>query len=440
MKRSRVGLAVWLLAVAVYGIGVAGRTSFGVAGLTAIDRFGISAATLSLFTIVQVTLYAGAQIPVGFLLDKFGSRILLGSGALILAVGQLGMAFASSVQMALAARILVGLGDATAFTSVIRIVPAWFSPRRAPVLMQLTGIIGGLGQVISSLPFVYIMDRAGWTSAFAALAILGVAVSGLAFAFIRDNPSKWHYTKLDTTYVPNVVSGSTAPSTMTVRQALFEPATQLAFWTHWSGNFPNTLFVLLWGVPFLQIHDGYSQVEASALLVIVTFSGMVLGPLVGELTARHTLRRVWIINGSNLLVFSTWAAILLLPAPTPRPLTWFLLVMLALSGVSSSVAFDFVRTAIPLERFGIANGLANMGGFIATLCLAGIVGLSLDYTSQGSPLAPVDFKIAMSYQVIFWLIGMIGIEFARRKMRRREAEEGIRVPPLREVMARYRRP
>ena len=72
MSRHKVAVFVWLMAVAVYAVAVAGRTSFGVAGLTAIDHFEINATTLSLFTVVQVGVYAAAQIPVGLLLDKYG--------------------------------------------------------------------------------------------------------------------------------------------------------------------------------------------------------------------------------------------------------------------------------------------------------------------------------------------------------------------------------
>ena len=139
MNRHKVAIFVWLMAVAVYAVAVAGRTSFGVAGLVAIDRFDINAATLSLFTVVQVGVYAAAQIPVGVLLDKYGPRIMLGSGALILAVGQIGMALSDTVGLALAARVLVGLGDATAFTSVIRIVPSWFSPPEGAIIHAAHG-------------------------------------------------------------------------------------------------------------------------------------------------------------------------------------------------------------------------------------------------------------------------------------------------------------
>ncbi|MDP9807002.1 sugar phosphate permease [Trueperella bonasi] len=440
MTRHKVAVFVWLIAVAVYAVAVAGRTSFGVAGLTAIDRFDISAATLSLFTVVQVGVYAAAQIPVGLLLDKFGPRVLLGSGAIILAAGQVGMALADTVGFALAARVLVGLGDATAFTSVIRIVPSWFAPRRAPLFTQLTGIIGGLGQFISSVPFAYLLANVGWAPAFGGLAILGVAVSGLAFAFIRDTPKKWTLTHIeedDEDLARQMTSTVSDTDDMTISQTLREPASWLGFWTHWVGNFPQTVFLLLWGVPFLQIHQGMSQAGSSAILLVVTGAAIILGPLVGELTARHSMRRIWIVNGISCTLAAVWALVLVLPAPAPLWMIVVLLVVIAATGPASSIGFDYARTSIPVRRLGTANGLINMGGFIAALITAWLIGVVLDWSSQGAPLGAGDFKLAMSTQVFAWIVGMVMLEVFRRKTRKRDAERGITVPPLRKVIARY---
>ncbi|MDD9204865.1 MFS transporter, partial [Georgenia sp. 10Sc9-8] len=79
---------------------------------------------LALFSVVQLAVYAAAQVPVGLLLDRVGSRRMIAGGAVVLAVGQLMLALVDTLPMALVARVLVGLGDATAFVSVLRLVPA----------------------------------------------------------------------------------------------------------------------------------------------------------------------------------------------------------------------------------------------------------------------------------------------------------------------------
>lgn len=125
---------VWIAAVTAYSIAVLQRTTMGVAGLEATDRFGASATIVSTFVVLQLGVYALAQIPAGVLLDRYGSRVTLTSGAVLMALGQVLMSQTETVGVAMIARIVLGAGDALTFASAIRLVPAWFPPGRVPLL------------------------------------------------------------------------------------------------------------------------------------------------------------------------------------------------------------------------------------------------------------------------------------------------------------------
>ena len=64
---------VWGVALAAYLLAIFHRSSLAVAGLAAADRFDISAAQLATFTMLQLLVYAGMQIPVGLLVDRYGA-------------------------------------------------------------------------------------------------------------------------------------------------------------------------------------------------------------------------------------------------------------------------------------------------------------------------------------------------------------------------------
>jgi MFS family permease len=80
---------IWVVGLAAYMVGVMQRTSFGVAGLDAAARFDATPAVLSGFVVLQLLVYASLQVPAGVLLDRFGARKLVVTGALIMAAGQL---------------------------------------------------------------------------------------------------------------------------------------------------------------------------------------------------------------------------------------------------------------------------------------------------------------------------------------------------------------
>ncbi len=117
---------VWAVGLLVYGLAVFHRSSLGVAGLVAADRFGISASQLATFTMLQLLVYAGMQVPVGLLCDRFGSRSVLLVGTTLIALAQAGFAFPHTYVTALVARGFVGVGDAMTFVCVLRLVNSWF--------------------------------------------------------------------------------------------------------------------------------------------------------------------------------------------------------------------------------------------------------------------------------------------------------------------------
>jgi MFS family permease len=123
---------VWGLGVAAYTVAVFNRGSLGVASLQAQQRFHASAAELSMFAVLQLAVYAAMQVPVGVVLDRFGTRRLVAAGAVVMAAGQVTLALAHGVGWAVLARVLVGVGDAMTFISVLRLVPQWFRPAGFP--------------------------------------------------------------------------------------------------------------------------------------------------------------------------------------------------------------------------------------------------------------------------------------------------------------------
>ncbi|WP_115727090.1 MFS transporter [Actinomyces culturomici] len=396
-ERSRTPILVWACAMCVYVLAVAARTSLGVTGVEAMDRFGIDARGLALFSSLQVGVYGLAQIPVGSALDRFGPKRLLAVGAVLVALAQTAMAFVPSFSGAMAARVLLGIGDATAFVSVLRLVIAWFPPRSVPLFSQLTSILGMIGQIISSWPFLRLLHGVGWSQAFLAMSGLGLAAALVVLARV-DMPGGFAPARA----VPDTPS---AP----LSAALATPWTWLGFFTHLSGGVAAMTFTLLWGVPFMTLGLGASPHEAANVLVLFTGANMAFGPLAGRLTTRRPRLRIPFALGILVLVLVSWAMVLLRDAPTPLWMVALLAIILAGSQVSSTVAFDFVRQGVGPERLGTATAAANTGGFIGTLVSVELIGFALDRLADDGSYGWNDFRLALWLQAPLLLVGGIGI-------------------------------
>jgi MFS family permease len=408
-RRERFGVRpwiVWATGLLAYIVAVLDRTTLGVSGLEAADRFGASPGVLSTFVVLQVIVYAGAQVPAGLLLDRFGSKALIVAGAALMASGQLALAFTESLPAAITARAVLGLGDAVTFISVLRLVPHWFPARQVPLVTQLTGICGQLGQVLSAVPFFGLLTDEGWTVAYVSVAAIGVLSMMLTLALVKNTPN-----------------GRTVPTqTMAIRETLasvktvwLRPGTRLGFFTHMGTQFSVTVFALMWGVPYLTVAQGLSPGMAGVLLTISVVAAISSGIAVGIFTGRLPHRRsrlVLAIIGSNAVA---WTVVLALPGQAPLWLLVVLIVVISVGGPGSMVGFDFARTFNPSATLGTAQGMVNMGGFVASLLVMQAMGLILDAAGDFSF---ESFRLAWTVQYAIWILAVVGILITRRKARR----------------------
>jgi len=424
--RARLGALVWGVGMIGYVFAVMQRTSFGVAGLDAAERFSISPAALSTFVFLQVAVYIAAQVPGGLLVDRWGSRRVLVGGSLMLAAGQLLLAFAPALPVVVLARLLVGAGDGVMFVAVLGLVPRWFVPGRIPLVTQLTGILGQLGQILSAVPFIGLLHAAGWSPAFSAAAAASVVAAALTIALVRNAPAgSW-------TPAPAVSLRETGRQLGAVWR---RPGTRLGFFGHMGTQFSMMVFTVLWGVPYLVSGQGLSAGAAGGLISLFAVCAILIGPVVGLLTARHPLRRSWLVLGIIAANVATWTAVLALPGPAPRWLLVALVVVLAAGGPGSVVGFDIARTTNPSSNLGLAQSIVNLGGFLASLLVLIVMG---GLMSALGGFTPEAFHVAWLVQYPVWLFAVVGVLVTRRKARRLDAARGVVPRPLREVLGRPR--
>jgi MFS family permease len=405
-----------------YVLAVMQRTTFGVAGLDAADRFGISPAALSAFVFLQVAVYIAAQLPGGLLVDRWGARTVLVLGGTLLAGGQLLLAVAPALPFVVLARVVVGAGDAVMFVAVLGLIPHWFAARRVPLVTQLTGIFGQIGQILSAVPFVALLHSAGWSVAFGAAAAASMLAAAVTFAVVRNGPrGSW-------SPAPAVSAREVARQ---VREVWLRPGTRLGFFGHMGTQFSMMVFSLLWGVPYLVSAQGLSPAEAGGLVTLFVISAILIGPVIGLLTGRHPLRRSWLVLGIVAADVTVWTAVLALDGPAPRWLLVVLVVVLAAGGPGSVVGFDIARTSNPSPNLGVAQSIVNLGGFLASLTVLATMGAVLDALGGFTPEA---FRVAWLLQYPVWLFAVVGIVVTRRKARRIDAARGVVPRPLRELV------
>jgi len=399
-------ILAWGAGVVAYIIAVMNRSSFGVAGLVAAERFHTSATVLSLFVVVQLSVYALMQLPAGMALDLWGPRRMIAIGVTLMTIGQLAMAFAPSVALAIAARVLIGAGDATIFVSVVRLVWNWFPANRAPLFTQLTGILGQLGQITSAVPFAAFLRTAGWTPAFTAMSLAGALGGIFCLLTVRNSPSDRPVS------IPS--SGLAG-----LGDAVKNPGTWLGFFCHMLGGVSSTVFMLMWGVPFMVQGLGYAPATASSLLTSFAFASVIAGPVIGAITSRRPASRTWVVLTMGAIIAAIWLVLLLPRNPVPVWVTVLSAALFSSGGNASLIGLDLAASLNSPERRSSVQGIANMGGFVAAVISMFAIGAVLDSHVAGSDHANVgpmygDYRVAMAVIFVPLIIGATGILITRR--------------------------
>ncbi|MBS9533479.1 MFS transporter [Mycobacterium sp. M1] len=409
---------VWGTGLLAYIVAVLDRTTFGVSGLDAAHRFGAGPSVLSSFVMLQIVVYASMQIPAGVLLDRFGPRAMIAIGMTVISLGQLVLGLTRVLPVAISAYGLVGLGDALIFISAIRLIPNWFAPPRVPLLTQLTGICGQFGQVLSAVPFLAILLHHGWTPAYVSAAALGALAAMLTLAVCRDAPAT----------APRDTASRTLRSALgEVRAVWSRPGTKLGFFTHLGAPFAANVFALMWGVPYLTTAQGLPRGVAGALLTIPVAVFVVVGLLVGAVSARRPQHRPVMVLVTIGVVAAAWTVVLALPHRAPFWLLILLIVAVAVGQPVSMLAFDFARTYNPPAALGTAQGTVNTGGFIGTLLVMEAMGLIIGAHGGYSFAA---FRLAWTVQYAIWAVAAVGIVVTSRAARHsaRLGEGPVSVP------------
>ena len=293
------------------------------------------------------------------------------------------------------------------FISVVRLVAAWFAPRQAPMVVQLTGQLGQLGAVLAAAPLAWALQALGWTRAFAAVSSVGIVLLVAVAALVRDSPDPDHA----------AVRARLAALVRSVRTVWGNPGTRLGMWSHFVSQFPATVLALMWGYPFLVRGEGLAPGVAAGLLTVMTGATLLTAPVLGRLTARLPFHRSHLVLAVVTAIVTLWTVVLALPDPAP---TWLLVVLVAVTAVGgpvSMVGFDLARTFVPAEAMGRANGVVNIGGFAASLGAMAVIGVLLDVVEPrgASAYDLADFRVAMCGLYPFWALGVVQVLRYRRR-------------------------
>lgn len=346
--------------------------------------FAVGAGVLGHLSAAYFYGYAGMQIPVGLLLDRFGPRRLIAASALVCAGGCVLFATGSSLAMVTAGRFLIGASAAFSLVGSMAIAGQWFPVHRFAIFSGLAMAMGMAGGVFGQAPLRFAIEASDWRTTMLLLAAGGVILSAAAWATVRD---RWRGT------------GGIAIALSGLGTVVRHRQTQLIALTGLGTSAPLLAFAGLWGVPFLETAYGMSRASAAGL-TSVFFVGWGIGaPLFGWLSDRIGRRRRPLLIALALKTVALAALIYISGLP--------LVALIALSflvgffGSAQILCFALVKENHNLALSGTAIGFLNGIVTGAGALFQPLVGILLDLAWTGEVASGARVYHAEAYRLAF---------------------------------------
>jgi MFS family permease len=152
-------------------------------------EFDLSPGTLGLLTSVYFLAFAGAQLPLGLLMDRYGPRRVNATMLLVAALGGAVFACAAGLPSLLAGRALIGLGVAVCLMASITVFALWFPQERLATLTGWMLLVGSIGALSATKPVELALRVVEWRTLFLVLSGLAVCASLAIFLAVPERPA-----------------------------------------------------------------------------------------------------------------------------------------------------------------------------------------------------------------------------------------------------------
>jgi sugar phosphate permease len=411
----------WVVFAAVlfsYFLIVSQRTAPGLISDQLMKDFNLTAATIGLLTSIQFLAYAGLQIPVGILSDRYGPNFFLIIGALLNGVGTLIYSLAPNTFFLLLARLLAGMGDSTIWVNLVLILSQWFKVQEFVKLLGMAGMAGSFGFLMATVPFSAWISDFGWRAPFFSVGVI-LCLCGLLLYFVLvKKPKQLALTDSVVKKAARKPAQKREKTLILLRRIFSDRQAWATFLCHYGLVGTYVGFIGSWAVPYGMHVYGMTRSGASQLIMIGLIGALIGAPLTSWISSRsESLKRPYIIV--HITVFLCWAAFLLFGGKPPLYLLMVLFFIIGYGNGASSLTFAVVRQSFPMEEVGVVSGFANTGGFISAVLLPSVFGKILDHFHTAS--TSTGYHYGFMIPVIFSFMGLMGGLLI--KARRKEAEQ-----------------
>ena len=328
------------------------------------------AASLGSAMAFYLWIYAPSQLIVGWLFDRFGTKYLVSSAAIICGVGCVVFAMAKSLAFAGVARGLIGFGSSFAFVGAIYVATVWFPPARLALIAGITTSVGMIGEIAGQVPVAVLVDEYSWQKVVLWTGLIGGVLGLLMMVVIPRRPS-WFSATVAAHETEEVGLFSS------LRTVLSNPQMWLIGFVSAVVYLPLSVLAALWGTTSLEVMGDLGQRQASLAISMLAVGWLVGCPIVGLLSDRFRNRRIFLLMGCVGGLVTT--SLLLFVGSFSYPVLMIILLVCGLLTSSQAITFAMCMEVNPRRFRATSTAICNFLVMIIAATLQVGIGWILDW-------------------------------------------------------------
>lgn len=399
---------MWLLAASFYFYEFLLQVAPNVMAPNLMTDFQIDASGLGLLAAFYFYAYAGMQLPVGLLVDRFGPRRLLFLAALICAGGTFLFSHTHTVAMAEWGRLLTGLGSAFAVIGCLKVASCWFPHRYFALITGLMMAIGMTGAVFGQAPLSLMIEHVGWRDSLWYLSLVGLGLAFVILVCLQDHPQDAETRTLDFDQHPPLLQ----------QLVLLMKNPQIWLVSAYGCLLYAAIAALgaLWGDSFLVVKSGVSHTQAAEMMSFLFIGFGVGAPLFGWFSD-YLQKRKPVLYLAALGTSLSLSILLYWQVPTE----WVRLVIFACGFFISAFlpAFTVLKEISPHAACATALAFMNMLNMAVAAAAQPFIGWALDWAWSGVSHAGVpvytltDYQFALTILPVSTLLSLVLLPFIK---------------------------
>ena len=339
--------------------------------------------------------YIPMQLPAGILYDKFNAKIILFLSAATLSIFSFVFAYVENYELAVMARFFMGLGAASGFVGLLRIIQTHFTTKQFALMFGIAESIGMIGVSVGLVWLAVFLKHYSWRSAMHLFGAISALLTVGIYLFVKSSEKKTSVAKISFRTILSQLK-----SILMNRQVIV-----CSIYGFFIVSILNC-FTSLWGEPFMNTAYGFDSKTISMLLSIV-FIGLALGsPLNGWFVKKYGRHQELLLCEAGLATLATGFLIWVPGLPLFALYVLFFLIGILCSGYGPCYAL--VNEAVNPEIQATAVATANMLIVSSAPVLQILVGWGLESKSFGFAANPLqNFQIALSILPLSYLISFV---------------------------------